>query len=276
MPFRCGIFCELLITILLPPLGVCLRHGCCSVSRVLHLFDISGIHTWDNLVSVYNLQVPHEFFKLTERMELKGVNIKVLGKGSYGVVHFVKTKIPSSQFYAVQSADEAMSSTLRRKRKSFNSLLIPPILSIAFDEENTKVWRYGFRGTEPYMSTESNIENITDALDVCSLRCIILQMINGRLPWAYRNLMDLRDKFLWGESANIPENMSSMGIQTKGGQLVCYCATLNFSQSTPHFPLQEIYHNATHPFKFSRERIIPLSKKGMSYSQQKKAELWLR
>ncbi|XP_030931977.1 UPF0057 membrane protein At4g30660-like [Quercus robur] len=27
----CEIFCEILIAILLPPLGVCLRHGCCSV-----------------------------------------------------------------------------------------------------------------------------------------------------------------------------------------------------------------------------------------------------
>ncbi|KAL4654405.1 UPF0057 membrane protein At4g30660-like [Castanea sativa] len=28
---RCEIFCEILIAILLPPLGVCLRHGCCTV-----------------------------------------------------------------------------------------------------------------------------------------------------------------------------------------------------------------------------------------------------
>ncbi|KAJ0031702.1 hypothetical protein Pint_14378 [Pistacia integerrima] len=31
MPSRCEIFCEILIAILLPPLGVCLRHGCCTV-----------------------------------------------------------------------------------------------------------------------------------------------------------------------------------------------------------------------------------------------------
>ncbi|KAK6253832.1 hypothetical protein QUC31_015552 [Theobroma cacao] len=200
MPFRCGIFCELLITILLPPLGVCLRHGCCSVSRVLHLFDISGMHTWDNLVSVYNLQ--HEFFKLTERMELKGVNIKVLGKGSYGVVHFVKTKIPSSQFYAVQSADEAMSSTLRRKRKSFNSLLIPPILVCKMKEASTTCNILGFPSQDGIGLAALKIQKFGD---------MVFEMINGRLPWAYRNLMDLRDKFLWGESANIPENMSSMG-----------------------------------------------------------------
>ncbi|KAJ6925201.1 hypothetical protein NC652_018212 [Populus alba x Populus x berolinensis] len=30
MPSRCEICCEILIAILLPPLGVCFRHGCCS------------------------------------------------------------------------------------------------------------------------------------------------------------------------------------------------------------------------------------------------------
>ncbi|KAK4798743.1 hypothetical protein SAY86_031069 [Trapa natans] len=32
MPTKCEIFCEILIAILLPPLGVCLRHGCCTRS----------------------------------------------------------------------------------------------------------------------------------------------------------------------------------------------------------------------------------------------------
>lgn len=31
MATKCEIFCEILIAILLPPLGVCLRHGCCTV-----------------------------------------------------------------------------------------------------------------------------------------------------------------------------------------------------------------------------------------------------
>ncbi|XP_048133607.1 UPF0057 membrane protein At4g30660 [Rhodamnia argentea] len=31
MPSGCAILCEILIAILLPPLGVCFRHGCCSV-----------------------------------------------------------------------------------------------------------------------------------------------------------------------------------------------------------------------------------------------------
>ncbi|KAK7388388.1 hypothetical protein VNO78_23204 [Psophocarpus tetragonolobus] len=31
MPTRCEICCEIMIAILLPPVGVCFRHGCCSV-----------------------------------------------------------------------------------------------------------------------------------------------------------------------------------------------------------------------------------------------------
>ncbi|KAL6539346.1 hypothetical protein OROMI_024973 [Orobanche minor] len=31
MASRCEILCEILIAILLPPLGVCLRYGCCTV-----------------------------------------------------------------------------------------------------------------------------------------------------------------------------------------------------------------------------------------------------
>ncbi|KAG6587815.1 UPF0057 membrane protein, partial [Cucurbita argyrosperma subsp. sororia] len=31
MATRCEIFCEILIAILIPPLGVCFRHGCCTV-----------------------------------------------------------------------------------------------------------------------------------------------------------------------------------------------------------------------------------------------------
>ncbi|QCD80495.1 Proteolipid membrane potential modulator [Vigna unguiculata] len=31
MPTRCEICCEIMIAILLPPIGVCFRHGCCSV-----------------------------------------------------------------------------------------------------------------------------------------------------------------------------------------------------------------------------------------------------
>ncbi|CDP10252.1 unnamed protein product [Coffea canephora] len=31
MASRCEICCEIILAILLPPLGVCLRHGCCTV-----------------------------------------------------------------------------------------------------------------------------------------------------------------------------------------------------------------------------------------------------
>ncbi|KAL5718276.1 hypothetical protein ACHQM5_011196 [Ranunculus cassubicifolius] len=31
MPSCCALCCEILIAILLPPLGVCFRHGCCSL-----------------------------------------------------------------------------------------------------------------------------------------------------------------------------------------------------------------------------------------------------
>lgn len=34
----CEICCEIMIAILLPPLGVCLRHGCCTVCLPLTLF----------------------------------------------------------------------------------------------------------------------------------------------------------------------------------------------------------------------------------------------
>jgi uncharacterized membrane protein YqaE (UPF0057 family) len=37
MPSRCEICCEILIAILLPPLGVSFRHGCCSVRLSLSL-----------------------------------------------------------------------------------------------------------------------------------------------------------------------------------------------------------------------------------------------
>ncbi|KAB1996221.1 hypothetical protein Goshw_004551 [Gossypium schwendimanii] len=37
MPSRCEICCELLIAILLPPLGVCLRHGCCTAELCICL-----------------------------------------------------------------------------------------------------------------------------------------------------------------------------------------------------------------------------------------------
>ncbi|XP_047319561.1 UPF0057 membrane protein At2g24040-like [Impatiens glandulifera] len=31
MASRCAILCEILLAVFLPPIGVCFRHGCCSV-----------------------------------------------------------------------------------------------------------------------------------------------------------------------------------------------------------------------------------------------------
>ncbi|TMW81328.1 UPF0057 membrane protein At4g30660 [Solanum lycopersicum] len=37
MDSRCAILCEVLLAIFLPPLGVCLRHGCCTVEFLICL-----------------------------------------------------------------------------------------------------------------------------------------------------------------------------------------------------------------------------------------------
>ncbi|OAY31843.1 UPF0057 membrane protein At4g30660 [Manihot esculenta] len=37
MPSRCAICCEILIAVLIPPLAVCLRYGCCSVEFFIAL-----------------------------------------------------------------------------------------------------------------------------------------------------------------------------------------------------------------------------------------------
>ncbi|KAL8037331.1 hypothetical protein ABFX02_11G032200 [Erythranthe guttata] len=37
MPSRLAIFCEVVLAILLPPLGVCLRHGCCTTEFLICL-----------------------------------------------------------------------------------------------------------------------------------------------------------------------------------------------------------------------------------------------
>ncbi|XP_009606754.1 UPF0057 membrane protein At4g30660-like [Nicotiana tomentosiformis] len=37
MVSRCAILCEVLLAILLPPLGVCLRRGCCTVEFLICL-----------------------------------------------------------------------------------------------------------------------------------------------------------------------------------------------------------------------------------------------
>ncbi|CAL0330420.1 unnamed protein product [Lupinus luteus] len=37
MPNKCELCCEILIAVFLPPLGVCLRHGCCTVEFIICL-----------------------------------------------------------------------------------------------------------------------------------------------------------------------------------------------------------------------------------------------
>ncbi|CAF2056917.1 unnamed protein product [Brassica oleracea var. botrytis] len=37
MPSKCEILCEILIAVLLPPLGVCLSRGCCTVEFLICL-----------------------------------------------------------------------------------------------------------------------------------------------------------------------------------------------------------------------------------------------
>ncbi|XP_073285069.1 UPF0057 membrane protein At4g30660 [Primulina huaijiensis] len=37
MATRCEILCEIILAIFLPPLGVCLRHGCCTAEFLICL-----------------------------------------------------------------------------------------------------------------------------------------------------------------------------------------------------------------------------------------------
>ena len=50
-------------------------------------------------------------------MEVKGVSIKILGRGSSGVVHLVQTIAPVRQFYAVKSAYEDVSFSLVKEQQ---------------------------------------------------------------------------------------------------------------------------------------------------------------
>ncbi|XVF67893.1 hypothetical protein PTKIN_Ptkin10aG0158600 [Pterospermum kingtungense] len=240
-------------------------------------------------------------------MEVKAVKVKLLGRGSYGVVHLMRTLAPvPDEFYAVKSAPETMSDSLKKEQqilkhfvgsphiiqcfggftsfqrdqgdtyhlfleyapggslldlmrdyggkipekyvmfyaqmileglvdihqkgyihsdlKPENILVFPtedgglPTLKIAdfglvkkYMMEDESVWEYGFRGTPDYMSPESVLGEVSGALDVWSLGCIIVQLVTGRFPWAYRDMKHLRDKLLRGESPHIPENMSATG-----------------------------------------------------------------
>ncbi|KAL4319202.1 hypothetical protein GQ457_18G018100 [Hibiscus cannabinus] len=133
-------------------------------------------------------------------MNVRVVKIKVLGDGCFGVVHLVKTIAPVyNKVYAMKSADEDHSSSLRKK-KSFNTKQVGV----------SKV-KYGFQGSVPYMSPESILGDVTGALDVWSLGCVVVEMITGRLPWDTCDANDLMLKLFSGESPNIPEDMSILG-----------------------------------------------------------------
>nr|BAC43442.1 putative stress responsive protein [Arabidopsis thaliana] len=50
MPSNCEILCEIIIAILLPPLGVCFRKGCCTVSSLSLSFEFLNFEeSWNFL-----------------------------------------------------------------------------------------------------------------------------------------------------------------------------------------------------------------------------------
>ncbi|XP_022747915.1 cyclin-dependent kinase 7-like [Durio zibethinus] len=63
-------------------------------------------------------------------MEVKGVRVKVLGRGSYGVVHLVQTVGYVPQFYAVKSADETISSSLRKEHQILQQFIGGSLLDL--------------------------------------------------------------------------------------------------------------------------------------------------
>ncbi|KAE8654944.1 putative FAD-binding Berberine family protein [Hibiscus syriacus] len=75
-----------------------------------------------------------------------------------------------------------------------------------------------FRGAEEYMSPESIKGEMSGALDVWSVGCILMEMISGKIPWKYSNLKDLTKKLLKGETPEFPENML-----TDGKDLLAMC-----------------------------------------------------
>ncbi|KAK5787307.1 hypothetical protein PVK06_041961 [Gossypium arboreum] len=74
------------------------------------------------------------------------------------------------------------------------------------------------------MSLESIAGEVSGALDIWSLGCIVVQMIMGRLPWDTCGRDELKDKLLRGKSPNIPENMSKLG---KSFLKECFVIDLN-------------------------------------------------
>ncbi|XVF34367.1 hypothetical protein REPUB_Repub18cG0053300 [Reevesia pubescens] len=101
------------------------------------------------------------------------------------------------------------------------------------DMPEVEPWMLDFPGTSVYMPPESVTSgNISAALDIWSLRCIVLEMITGKLPWEYQNKTDLAIKIGFSRyPPKIPETMSSTGKDflmkcfqrdpSKGGLLIC-------------------------------------------------------
>ncbi|EOY03850.1 Uncharacterized protein TCM_019052 [Theobroma cacao] len=72
-------------------------------------------------------------------------------------------------------------------------------------------WMPNFPSITFYMPLEYVKERkISASIDIWSLRCIILEMIIGKLPWGYQNLRDLKIKFRFSRDCpKIPDNMSN-------------------------------------------------------------------
>ncbi|KAF2309397.1 hypothetical protein GH714_001924 [Hevea brasiliensis] len=83
------------------------------------------------------------------------------------------------------------------------------------DEGNSRkfFYQYTFRGTPLYMSPESvKLVEISPALDIWSLGCIVIEIITGKPPWHELDVEDILVRLAFeGSSPEIPENMSKKG-----------------------------------------------------------------
>ncbi|XP_017974527.1 PREDICTED: protein kinase byr2 [Theobroma cacao] len=77
--------------------------------------------------------------------------------------------------------------------------------------DQVEPWMPNFPSITLYMPSEYVKERkISASIDIWSLRCIILEMIIGKLPWGYQNLRDLKIKFRFSRDCpKIPDNMSN-------------------------------------------------------------------
>ncbi|KAG8488361.1 hypothetical protein CXB51_016386 [Gossypium anomalum] len=135
-------------------------------------------------------------------------------------------------------------------------------------QQGVKDTMSGFHGTKYYMSTKLIVSEVSGALDIWSLGCIVVEMITRRLPWDTHDRDDLRDKLLRGESPNIPEDMSKLGKsflrecftiypnkKWNASKLLCHpCLLLpehmlpkNYQQSLPCFLQQKVLKSRNIP-----------------------------